>query len=63
MTSHPVSEGIPIHPAEYGRLGIGNTRILPDLIIYACWRGETPETMIGSYPTLSLDMSYLAIGC
>jgi uncharacterized protein (DUF433 family) len=62
MTDHPVSEEIPIRADEFGRLRVGNTRVLLDLVIYAYWRGETPETITESYPTLSLDMVYLAIG-
>lgn len=62
MITNPASEQIPIRPDEYGRLRVGNTRVLLDLIIYAYWRGETPETITDSYPTLSLDVIYLAIG-
>lgn len=62
MIINPASEQIPIRADEYGRLRVGNTRVLLDLVIYAYWRGETPETITDSYPTLSLDAVYLAIG-
>lgn len=62
MITTPVNEQIPIRADEHGRLRVGNTRVLLDLVIYAYWRGETPETITASYPTLSLDDVYLALG-
>lgn len=62
MFALPQSEPIPIREDEHGRLRVGDTRVLLDLVIYAYWRGETPETIIDSYPSLSLDDVYLAIG-
>jgi len=62
MSSAPITEQIPIRTDENGRMRVGNTRVLLDLVIYAYWRGETPETITQSYPTLSLDDVYLAIG-
>ena len=62
MITPPVSEQIPIRSDEDGRLRVGNTRVLLDLVIYAYWRGATPESITESYPTLSLDDVYLAIG-
>jgi uncharacterized protein (DUF433 family) len=56
------TEPIPIWEDEHGRLRVGSTRVLLDLVVYAYWRGETPETITASYPTLSLDDVYLAIG-
>jgi uncharacterized protein (DUF433 family) len=62
MTATPITEQIPIRADEHGRLRVGNTRVLLDLVIYAYWRGATPETITESYPSLSLDDVYLAIG-
>lgn len=62
MSTLPITEHIPIRTDEYGRFRVGNTRVLLDLVIYAYWRGETPETITESYPSLSLDDVYLAIG-
>lgn len=62
MLFTPVSEQIPIRRDAYGRLRVGTTRVLLDLVIYAYWRGQTPEAITESYPTLSLDDVYLAIG-
>ncbi len=57
-----MTEKIPIWTDEHGRLRVGSTRVLLDLVIYAYWRGATPESIIQSYPSLSLDDVYLAIG-
>ncbi len=62
MAASPITEQIPIRTDEHGRLRVGNTRVLLDLVIYAYWRGETPETITESYPSLLLDDVYLAIG-
>ncbi len=62
MIATPVTEQIPIRADEHGRLRVGSTRVLLDLVVYAYWRGETPETITGAYPSLSLDDVYLAIG-
>ena len=61
MIDTPVTEQIPIRE-EDGRLRVGNTRILLDLVIYAFRLGSTPETITEQYPSLSLDDVYLAIG-
>jgi uncharacterized protein (DUF433 family) len=53
---------MPIRRDEHGRLRVGETRVLLDLVIYAFWRGETPETITENYPTLTLEEVYLAIG-
>ena len=62
MVATPITEQIPIRADEHGRLRVGNTRVLLDLVIYAYRRGVTPEGIIESYPSLSLDDVYLAIG-
>ena len=62
MIVTPLNEQMPIRKDEHGRLRVGTTRVLLDLVIYAYWRGKTPESITESYPTLSLDDVYLAIG-
>lgn len=62
MITTPVTEQIPIRADEHGRLRVGDTRVLLDLVVYAYWRGETPESITASYPSLSLDDVYLALG-
>jgi uncharacterized protein (DUF433 family) len=62
MIATPLTEQIPIRRDEHGRLRVGNTRVLLDLVIYAYWRGDTPEGIVEQYPSLSLDDVYLALG-
>lgn len=57
----PISEQIPIR-ADNGRLRVGQTNILLDLVIYAFRLGSTPENITEQYPSLSLDDVYLALG-
>lgn len=58
----PITELIPIRLDQYGRYRVGDTNVLLDLVIIAYRRGDTPESIIGSYPTLSLDDVYFTIG-
>lgn len=62
MIATPITEQIPIRTDRHGRLRVGNTRILLDLVIYSFRLGHTPETITSQYPSLSLDDVYLAIG-
>jgi uncharacterized protein (DUF433 family) len=62
MLSMPAIEQIPIREDENGRLRVGNSRVLLDLVIHSFQLGQTPETITEQYPTLSLDDVYLAIG-
>ncbi len=62
MIATPIMEQIPIRTDEHGRLRVGNTRVLLDLVIYSFRLGHTPETITSQYPSLSLDDVYLAIG-
>ncbi len=62
MTLQPIPEVIPIHQDQHGRFRVGNTRVLLDLVIYSYRQGNTPETIIDQYPTLTLDDVYLSLG-
>lgn len=62
MIATPVTEQIPIRVDKDGRIRVGQTRVLLDLIIYSFRLGQTPETITEQYPVLSLDDVYLAIG-
>jgi uncharacterized protein (DUF433 family) len=62
MLAEPLTETIPIRVDEHGRLRVGGTRVLLDLVIYSFRLGSTPETITEQYPSLSLDDVYLAIG-
>jgi uncharacterized protein (DUF433 family) len=58
----PLLEEIPIRIDENGRMRVGNTRVLLNLVIYSFWQGASPETIIDQYSSLSLEDVYLAIG-
>jgi uncharacterized protein (DUF433 family) len=62
MIATPITEQIPIRADGHGRLRVGNTRVLLDLVIYSFRLGHTPETITAQYPSLSLDDIYLALG-
>jgi uncharacterized protein (DUF433 family) len=62
MIATPITEPIPIRADEHGRLRVGNTRVLLDLVIYSFRLGHTPETITAQYPSLSLGDVYLTIG-
>jgi uncharacterized protein (DUF433 family) len=62
MISTPDPEPIPIRSDAHGRLRVGDTNVLLDLVIYAYRDGSTPETIIDQYPSLSLEDVYLALG-
>lgn len=62
MIADTIIEQIPIRRDEHGRLRVGKTCVLLDLVIYAFRLGSTPETITEQYPSLSLDDVYLAIG-
>ncbi len=62
MILTPITEEIPIRRDENGRLRVGRTRVLLDLVIYSFRLGHTAETITEQYPALSLDDVYLAIG-
>lgn len=62
MITTSIMEQIPIRTDEHGRLRVGSTRVLLDLVIYSFRLGHTPETITSQYPSLSLDDVYLAIG-
>jgi len=62
MIPASITEQIPIRADDHGRLRVGNTRVLLDLVIYSFRLGNTPETITGQYPSLSLDDVYLSIG-
>lgn len=62
VIAQPLPEKMPIRADEHGRLRVGDSRVLLDLVLYAYWRGETPETITDNYPTLTLEDVYLAIG-
>ena len=46
---------------ENGAYRVVGTRVSLDSVVYAYWRGESPETIADSFPALTLEQVYGAI--
>lgn len=55
------AEPVPLREDESGSLRIGSTRVLLEIVLHAYERGATPEQIVRSYATLSLDDVYAVI--
>lgn len=51
MIQRPAPLDVPLTRDEHGKLRVGNTRVLLELVIHAYQQGETAEEIIDSYPT------------
>lgn len=52
---------VPLRIDEHGKIRVGETRILLELVIHAFQQGEAPEEILESYPSLSLVEIYLVL--
>src|SRR5262245_15086301 len=57
----PLSVAVPLREEPAGVFRVGNSRVLLELVIRAFQRGETPEAIVQSYDTLSLQDVYAVI--
>ena len=46
---------------ENGAYRVARTRVSLDSVVYAYWRGESPEGIVDSFPALTLEQVYGAI--
>lgn len=46
---------------QAGTLLVAGSRVTMASIVHGFWRGETPETLVQSFPSLSLEQVYGAI--
>lgn len=53
---------VPLRTDESGAIRIGKTRVLLELVIHAYYLGETPESIVDSYPSLTTAEVYAVIG-
>lgn len=53
---------VPLRTDQHGAIRIGTTRVLLELVIHAYYVGETPESIVDSYPTLTTADVYVVIG-
>lgn len=61
MVAPPVVIDLPLQQDERGKIRVGGTRVLLELVIYAFNQGETAEGIIDSYPTLKLADVYAVL--
>src|SRR5438132_10579949 len=57
----PLSVAVPLWEDPPGVFRVGNSRVLLELMLHAFQRGETPENIVRSYPTLNLPDVYAVI--
>lgn len=61
MISIPSTVAVPLRTDQYGAIRIGSSRVLLEVVIRAFQRGETPEGIVQSFPSLRLDEVYSVI--
>ncbi len=57
----PLTIAVPLWEDPPGVIRVGNSRVLLELVIRAYKRGETPESIVRTYPTLSLPDVYVVV--
>ena len=62
MIPNPPKMTVPLRTDDHGAIRIGKTRVLLELVIHAYYRGETPEGIVDSYPSLTTADVYAVIG-
>jgi len=62
MIPTPTAVDVPLRTDKDGAIRVGKSRVILDLVIYAFRRGETPETIVDQFPTLTLPDVYLVVG-
>ena len=60
IATHPTMT-VPLRTDEYGKIRVGNTRVLLEIVIRAYLSGETPESIVDSYSTLQTADVYAVI--
>ena len=43
---------------EHGTLRVSGSRVTLASLVHCFWRGETPETLVQAFPSLSLEQVY-----
>lgn len=61
MMDMPAMIPVPLWTDEHGKIRVGNTRILLEIVIRAFRSGESAESIVESYPTLKLGDVYAVI--
>lgn len=61
MIATPAAIDVPLRTDEHGKIRVGGTRVLLELVIHLFQQGETAEGIIDSYPTLHLADVYAVL--
>ena len=61
LEKQPLTLSIPLYEDPPGVLRVGKSRVLLELVIRAFQRGQTPESIVQSYDTLSLPDVYAVV--
>jgi uncharacterized protein (DUF433 family) len=61
LEQQPLTLSIPLYEDPPGVLRVGKSRVLLELVIHAFQRGQTPESIVQSYDTLSLPAVYAVV--
>lgn len=61
MISTPATVEVPMRMDEHGKIRVGSSNVLLELVIRAFQQGETPEGIVDSYSSLDLADVYAVI--
>ncbi len=61
MITTPTTLNVPLRTDAHGKIRVGETGVLLEIVIHAFQRGETPESIVESYPTLKLADVYAVL--
>ena len=61
MINTPVAINIPLHTDKHGKIRVGDTRILLELVIRAFQQGESAEGILEMYSVLKLADVYAVL--
>ena len=61
MITTPTTLDIPLRTDAGGKIRVGESGVLLEIVIHAFQRGETPESIVESYPTLKLADVYAVL--
>ena len=61
LDQQPLTLSIPLYEDPPGVLRVGKSRVLLELVIRAFQRGQTPESIVQSYDTLSLPHVFAVV--
>lgn len=61
MIATPVAIDVPLRADDRGKIRVGSSHVLLELLIHAYQQGETAEGIVDSYPSLKLADVYAVL--